>query len=231
MKVDQFLTKLRSSNFYGGQIVHAEKLPERRARYRGLSPEPPERIKRILDREGIKKLYTHQASAIESTRQGKHIVVVTGTASGKTLCYNIPVIEKILENPDACALYLYPTKALAQDQLRTLHRYQTIDLELPVRTGTYDGDTPPTTRRKLTNEANVLLTNPDMLHSGILPNHGTWAHFFSRLKFVVIDEIHAYRGVFGSNVSHVLNRLNRICAHYGSEPVYVCCSATIRNPL
>ncbi len=231
MKVEQFLTHLRSSNFYGGQIVHAEPLPERMARHRVLSPAPHERIRRILQKEGIQKLYTHQASAIENARKGSHVVVVTGTASGKTLCYNIPVLEKILEEPNASALYLYPTKALAQDQLRTLHRYQTIDLELPLRTGTYDGDTPPTTRRKLKNDANVLLTNPDMLHSGILPNHGTWAHFFSRLKFVVIDEIHAYRGVFGSNVSHVLNRLNRICDHYGAAPTYICCSATIRNPL
>ena len=230
MKVDQFLTHLRSSNFYAGQLSHSERLPERKARFGRLEPGPHERVQRILQKEGIKQLYVHQAAAIENARAGRHVVVVTGTASGKTLCYNIPVIEKILENPDSCALYLYPTKALAQDQLRTLHRYQTIDVDLPLKTGTYDGDTPPTTRRKLKNEANVLLTNPDMLHSGILPNHGTWAHFFSRLKFVVIDEIHAYRGVFGSNVSHVLNRLNRICAHYGADPVYVCCSATIRNP-
>jgi DEAD/DEAH box helicase domain-containing protein len=230
MKVEQFLTHLRSSNFYAGQLSHAERLPERKARFGRLEPEPHERLQRILEKEGIKQLYLHQASAIENARAGRHVVVVTGTASGKTLCYNIPVIEKILNDPDSCALYLYPTKALAQDQLRTLHRYQTIDLDLPLKTGTYDGDTPPTTRRKLKNEANILLTNPDMLHSGILPNHGTWAHFFSRLKFVVIDEIHAYRGVFGSNVSHVLNRLNRICAHYGADPVYVCCSATIRNP-
>ncbi|UCG52454.1 MAG: DEAD/DEAH box helicase [Candidatus Latescibacterota bacterium] len=230
MKVEQFLTKLRSSNFYGGQIVHVEHLPERRARYATLEPTPPERIIRILDKDGISKLYTHQTASIEAVRTGKHAVVVTGTASGKTLCYNIPVLESILRDDSGCALYLYPTKALAQDQLRTLHRYQAIDLDLPLRTGTYDGDTPPATRRKLKNEANVLLTNPDMLHSGILPNHGSWAHFFSNLKYVVIDEIHTYRGVFGSNVSHVLNRLNRICNHYGAEPVYVCCSATIRNP-
>lgn len=231
MKVEQFLTKLRSSNFYGGQIVHAERLPERKARFAALSPPPPDRIARILDGEKIKKLYTHQTASIKNTRAGRHVVVVTGTASGKTICYNIPVLEKIVQDPSACALYLYPTKALAQDQLRTLHRYQAADPELPLKTGTYDGDTPPTTRRKLKNEANVLLTNPDMLHSGILPNHGTWSHFFSRLKFVVIDEIHTYRGVFGSNVSHVLNRLSRICAHYGASPVFICCSATIKNPL
>jgi DEAD/DEAH box helicase domain-containing protein len=183
-----------------------------------------------LEEEGIHRFYSHQVQAIDHVRSGKDVVVVTGTASGKTICYNVPVLAKLLEEPDACALYLYPTKALAQDQLRTLKRYQSADPHIPLRTGTYDGDTPPTTRRKLKNEANVLLTNPDMLHSGILPNHGTWAHFFGRLAFVVIDEIHTYRGVFGSNVSHVINRLNRICNHYGSKPVYICCSATIRNP-
>jgi DEAD/DEAH box helicase domain-containing protein len=230
MNVEQFLLKLRSSNFYAGQIVHAERLAERSARFAELTPPPAGRIANILEREGIKTLYTHQVDAIDNVRAGRHVVVVTGTASGKTLCYNVPVLESILEDPGHCALYLYPTKALAQDQLRTLHRYEQTDPEIPFRTGTYDGDTPPATRRKLKNEANVLLTNPDMLHSGILPNHGTWAHFFSRLKYVVIDEIHTYRGVFGSNVSHVLNRLNRICAHYGSSPVFICCSATIRNP-
>lgn len=230
MKVESFLTKLKSSGYYGGQIVHSEQLAERRGRFAPLDPPPPARIAHMLHEEGIRDLYLHQVKAIENVRAGKNVVVVTGTASGKTVCYNVPVLERILTDSDATALYLYPTKALAQDQLRTLHRYQRMDPELPLRTGTYDGDTPPATRRKLKNEANVLLTNPDMLHSGILPNHGSWAHFFSRLRFVVIDEIHTYRGVFGSNVSHVLNRLNRICRHYGADPAFVCCSATIRNP-
>lgn len=230
MKVEQFLTRLRSSNHYAGQITHAERIPEREAQFDTLTPPPDNRIKRILQEEEIHKLYTHQVQSIANVRGKRNVVVVTGTASGKTICYNIPVLEKILQNPDACALYLYPTKALAQDQLRTLQRYLMVDPQLPLRTGTYDGDTPPATRRKLKNEGNVILTNPDMLHSGILPNHGTWAHFFSRLQFVVIDEIHTYRGVFGSNVSHVINRLNRICSHYGANPVFICCSATIRNP-
>ena len=230
MNVEAFLTKLKSSRYYGGQITHVERLPKREARFAPLDPPPNNRIAHILREEGIRDLYLHQVRAIENVRAGRNAVVVTGTASGKTICYNVPVLEEILANPDSTALYLYPTKALAQDQLRTLHRYQGADPELPLRTGTYDGDTPPATRRKLKNEANVLLTNPDMLHSGILPNHGSWAHFFSRLKFVVIDEIHTYRGVFGSNVSHVLNRMNRICRHYGARPVFICCSATIRNP-
>ncbi|NIM20025.1 MAG: DEAD/DEAH box helicase [Candidatus Latescibacteria bacterium] len=231
MDVNRFLSLIRSSGSYDGQIVHAETLSPREADYALLSPPPQERLQRILAAEGIDKLYVHQARAVEKVRSGINVVVVTGTASGKTLCYNLPVLESIVEDPECCALYLYPTKALAQDQLRTLNRYRSVDPALPLRTGTYDGDTPPSTRRKLKNEANVLLTNPDMLHSGILPNHGIWARFFERLRYVVIDEIHAYRGVFGSNICHVLRRLNRICAHYGAEPVYICCSATIRNPL
>lgn len=231
MDVKKFLSRIYASSHYQGQIVHGETIPVREAKYSPVDPAPPPRLERILAEEGIESLYTHQADAVERVRSGAHVVVVTGTASGKTLCYNLPVLERIIENADTCALYLYPTKALAQDQLRTLNRLKTIDPDLPLRTGTYDGDTPPSTRRKLKNEANVLLTNPDMLHSGILPNHGMWARFFSRLRFIVVDEIHAYRGVFGSNVCHVLRRLNRICVHYGADPVYICCSATIRNPL
>jgi DEAD/DEAH box helicase domain-containing protein len=230
MNVGKFLAHLRSSNFYAGQIIHTEDIPERTARFGAIDPPLSDRIQGILKTEGIEELYTHQAQAINNVRQGQHTVVVTGTASGKTICYNAPVLEKIIEDDQSAALYLYPTKALAQDQLRTLHRYQQKDEYLPLRTGTYDGDTPPATRRKLKNEANVLLTNPDMLHAGILPNHGTWAHFFARLKFVVVDEIHTYRGVFGSNVAHVMHRLNRICEHYGSTPTFICSSATIKNP-
>ena len=231
MDVKNFLTRLRSSDFFEGQITQTEALARREAKYQPIDPPLPDRLRQVLSGDNIKSLYSHQAQAIEHVRSGRHIVVVTGTASGKTVCYNAPVIERLLEDPEACALYLYPTKALAQDQLRTLNRYHTVDPSLPLLTGTYDGDTPPTARRKLKNEANVILTNPDMLHSGILPNHGIWARFFARLKFIVVDEIHAYRGVFGSNVCHVLRRLNRLCAHYGAEPVYICSSATIRNPL
>jgi len=230
MNVRKFLKHLESLDWFEGQVVRAEELPAREARYASLDPAPPERVREVLRVEGIERFYTHQSQAITHARAGRHIVVVTGTASGKTLCYNVPVMETLLADSEACALYLYPTKALAQDQLRTLKRYRDADPKLPLVSGTYDGDTPPTARRKLKNDANVILTNPDMLHSGILPNHGTWSRFFSNLKFVVVDEVHAYRGVFGSNVSHVLGRLNRICAHYGASPVYVCCSATIRNP-
>lgn len=231
MNVKQFLSHIQSSASYRGQIVHTQHLPKRAARYADISQPLLKRITSLLDRDGIERLYIHQVKAIEHVRAHEHVVIVTGTASGKTLAYNIPMLETISADPAATALYLYPTKALAQDQLRTLQRYQGADAELPLQTGTYDGDTPPAVRRKLKNEANVLLTNPDMLHAGILPNHGSWARFFTNLRYVVVDEIHTYRGVFGSNVSHVLKRLNRICHHYGANPVYICCSATIRNPL
>lgn len=230
MNVDKFLKHIESSDWYDGQVVRTERLPERPARFAPLAPPIDARIAAVIGADGIAKLYTHQAEAIAHARAGEHVVVVTGTASGKTLCYNVPVLESILADPSSCALYLYPTKALAQDQLRTLTRYTEADASLPLIAGTYDGDTPPNARRKLKNDANVLLTNPDMLHSGILPNHGTWARFLANLKFVVVDEVHTYRGTFGSNVAHVLGRLNRICEHYGANPTFIGSSATIRNP-
>jgi DEAD/DEAH box helicase domain-containing protein len=230
MNVRKFLKHLETSDWYDRQIVRVEELPERPARFARLDPPVNARVAAVIGADGIEQLYTHQAEAISLARRGEHVVVVTGTASGKTLCYNVPVVESILQDAGACALYLYPTKALAQDQLRTLTRYLEADANLPLVCGTYDGDTPPNARRKLKNEANVLLTNPDMLHSGILPNHGTWARFLARLKYVVVDEVHTYRGTFGSNVAHVLSRLNRVCEHYGARPTYIGCSATIRNP-
>ncbi len=230
MNVEKFLKHVETSDWYDGQIVRVERLPERPARFAPLDPPVTPRVAAVIGADGIEKLYTHQAEAIARARAGEHVVVVTGTASGKTLCYNVPVLESILDDPASCALYLYPTKALAQDQLRTLTRYLEADAALPLVCGTYDGDTPPNARRKLKNDANVLLTNPDMLHSGILPNHGTWARFLAKLKYVVVDEVHTYRGTFGSNVAHVLGRLNRICEHYGARPTFIGSSATIRNP-
>src|SRR5690606_10765579 len=174
---------------------------------RPLRLSPP--IEKALRSMGIEALYSHQAEAVEAARRGENVVVVTGTASGKSLCYNIPVLEGLAEQEEAAALYLFPTKALTQDQLRGLLRFKEISPELPVIAGAYDGDTPANTRRTLREKGNCILTNPDMLHSGILPRHTSWGAFFENLRFVVIDEIHVYRGIFGSHVANVLRRLAR----------------------
>ncbi len=191
------------------------------------------RLASVLTARGIRALYVHQADAIAHALAGRHVVVTTPTASGKTLCYNVPVLQAILQDPAARALYLFPTKALAQDQLAELDRLsQALAESAGVDLGvfTYDGDTPQDARRSIRTRAHVVLTNPDMLHSGILPHHPRWAKLFENLRFVVIDELHTYRGVFGSHLANLLRRLRRICDHYGSKPVFVCCSATIANP-
>jgi DEAD/DEAH box helicase domain-containing protein len=179
--------------------------------------------------KGIRQLYTHQAIAAEAVHAGKNVVVVTPTASGKTLCYNLPILNSILENPDTRALYLFPTKALAQDQLAELYD---LNQRLDNRFGvfTYDGDTPADARRAIREKGHVVLTNPDMLHTGILPHHTRWTRLFENLRYIVIDELHTYRGVFGSHLCNVLRRLRRIANFYGSDPQFICCSATIANP-
>src|SRR5262250_1442224 len=196
-----------------------------------LAPFPPSldpRIGEALRARGISQLYSHQAQAWTWIEKGRHCVVVTPTASGKTLCYNLPVLQALLERADARVLYLFPTKALAQDQLAELEE---LAKNLPeLRMFTYDGDTPQDARRAVRARANLVLTNPDMLHSGILPHHTKWAVLFQNLRYVVIDELHAYRGVFGSHLANVLRRLARISAHYGARPQFIMASATIANP-
>ncbi len=179
--------------------------------------------------KGIKDLYAHQGAAAELARAGKDFVVVTPTASGKTLCYNLPVLNAILEDTDTRALYLFPTKALAQDQLAELHNLAT-RLDDCFGVFTYDGDTPSDARKAIRERGHVILTNPDMLHTGILPHHTKWTRVFENLKYVVLDELHTYRGVFGSHLANVLRRLARIAEFYGSKPQFICCSATIANP-
>ena len=184
-------------------------------------------------RAGFEQLYTHQAEAIEHALAGRHVVVITPTASGKTLCYNAPVLNAILQDPSSRALYLFPTKALAQDQLAELQGMaETLASTSGEQIGvfTYDGDTPQDARRTIRSRAHLVLSNPDMVHSGILPHHPRWAKLFENLRYVIIDELHAYRGVFGSHLCNVLRRLRRICRHYGSNPVFLCSSATIANP-
>jgi DEAD/DEAH box helicase domain-containing protein len=227
-----FLDQLRVDPAYRGQIAHVRSYPARPPRFASLDPPLAQPLGEVLAHLGIEHLYTHQVAAIDAARRGEDIVVVTSTASGKTLSYNLPVLEEILTVPQARALYLFPTKALAQDQLKSLRRLADADLTLSqaARSGVYDGDTPQSARRTLRDQANLILTNPDMLHSGILPYHTRWARFFANLRTVVVDEIHTYRGVFGSHVANVLRRLNRVCDHYGSAPRYSCSSATIANP-
>jgi DEAD/DEAH box helicase domain-containing protein len=229
MDTKQFIEHLKSLPTYRYQISHVEHIPARRARYGRLKKDLPKPLREALQASGASGLYTHQAEAINAIREGHHVVVTTSTASGKTLCYNLPVLENALNDWRARALYLFPTKALAQDQLRSLRdltRHTLSDLKF----GTYDGDTPRSARARLRKSASIILTNPDMLHLGILPNNRLWSQFLSRLHFVVIDEAHTYRGVFGSQVACILRRLRRLCERYGSQPLFVCCSATIANP-
>ena len=232
MNVADFLDDLMRDRAYRGQITHVERLPARAAAFADPECPLPDLISHSLDAAGISRLYSHQAAAVDAVRRGQDVVVVTGTASGKTMCYNLPVVEHLLETPGDKALYLFPTKALAQDQLKTLRGWQgsAPEFSRAVRPATYDGDTPRSNRRKIRTEANIVLSNPDMLHVGILPYHGRWASFLQRLRYVVVDELHTYRGIFGSNVAMVLRRLARVCEHYGARPQFVCSSATIANP-
>jgi DEAD/DEAH box helicase domain-containing protein len=231
-KITGFLKEIISASTYKGQIVHIGEIPPRDAEFQNPSSPIPSGLKKALNSQGIENLYSHQAEAVDLIRTGRNVAIVTSTASGKTLCYNIPVLETLLEEPSSTALYMFPTKALAQDQLRALGGLAGLVPGGDVRVipGTYDGDTPRYARRKLRQEANVIMTNPDMLNQGILPYHSRWSRFFAKLKYVVVDEMHTYRGIFGSNVANVLRRLRRIVRHYGAEPVFIFCSATIANP-
>lgn len=225
MKLAQILDQLRSSP----NVTHWEVLPAREARWADFPPSLDPRLRQVLQKRGIERLYSHQAQAVSAVLEGENVVVVTPTASGKTLCYNLPVLDAILKDPTSRAIYLFPTKALAQDQLAELHALVEA-LEVDVKTYTYDGDTPGSARQAIRSAGHIVLTNPDMLHSGILPHHTKWLRLFESLKYVVIDEVHGYRGVFGSHLANVLRRLKRIARFYGSDPVFILASATIANP-
>ena len=214
-------------------VTAVRRLPAREAQFGGDVAGIDDRLRDVLRERGIQGFYTHQAAAVEHARARHNVVITTPTASGKTLCYNAPVLSAVLRDPSTRALYLFPTKALAQDQLAELHTLsdqlsRRSDLEIGVFT--YDGDTPQDARRAIRGRAHIVLSNPDMVHSGILPHHPRWAKLFENLQFVIIDELHAYRGVFGSHLTNVLRRLRRICRHYGSNPTFICSSATIANP-
>jgi len=221
----QFIEELKGHE----HIVHWHEVEPREARLRPMPDSVDGRIQAALSKRGIKQLYTHQYSAYETVRKGEHIVAVTPTASGKTLCYNLPVLQAIAEDDSSRALYLFPTKALAQDQKSELNEI-IAEMGIDIKSYTYDGDTSPAIRQLVRNAGHIVITNPDMLHSAILPHHTKWVSLFSNLKYIVIDELHTYRGVFGSHVANVIRRLKRICRFYGSSPLFICTSATIANP-
>ncbi len=229
MALKNVLAHFLASQEGRGTLAAVHRQEAREARY-GEWPErlSPELIAMVKAR-GIERLYSHQSQAIAHVTGGRHTVIVTPTASGKTLCYNLPVLEAIRQDDSARALYMFPTKALEQDQLAELQ--ESIDaLQGTARVFTYDGDTPADARRSIRSRAHVVITNPDMLHTGILPHHTRWSRFFANLRYVVMDELHTYRGVYGSHLANVLRRLKRIAAFHGSNPVFIMCSATIANP-
>lgn len=215
-----------------GMVVTAwRRFPAEPAQFADYPDAVDDRLRAALAAEGIARPYVHQAEAMAHALEGRHVVTITPTASGKTLCYNAPALSAILRDPATRALYLFPTKALAQDQLAELLTLTgRLEEHMSIGACTYDGDTPQDARRVVRGRAHLVLSNPDMLHSGILPHHPRWAKLFENLRFVVIDELHAYRGVFGSHLANILRRLRRVCAHYGSSPVFICSSATIANP-
>ena len=225
-----FLQRLTAQPTYAGQIVHIEHIPPRDADCAELDKPLVSNLQNRLAEHGLLPLYTHQVEAVNYARNGMNVMVSTSNASGKTLCYNIPVLQAILTEPTSRALYLFPTKALAQDQLRGLQDLFCPELFKAEEFATFDGDTPQPERAEIRKRARVIVTNPDMLHVGILPNHQSWSRLLRHLRYVVVDEAHTYRGVFGSHVACVLRRLRRLCSHYGSNPQFICCSATIANP-
>jgi DEAD/DEAH box helicase domain-containing protein len=228
----EYLTALKASPRFGPQVVHHEKLPGQPARIASLARPLPAELVQALARQGISRLYSHQVAAIDLIRAGRHVIVATPTASGKSLIYNIPVFEHLLADPEAGALYLFPLKALAQDQLKAIEELTT---QLPAGQGPTaaicDGDTSAYRRKKLREQPpRILITNPDMLHLSMLGYHGSWASFWASLTHVIIDEVHTYRGVFGSHMAWVLRRLQRLCRFYGREPRFLLSSATVGNP-
>jgi DEAD/DEAH box helicase domain-containing protein len=225
----EVIAQLRADREFTDRVTHWEVVPAREGQYADIPAGVDARIRSALLSRGIDRIYSHQLATWDLVRSGKSVVLVSPTASGKTLAYNLPVLQNLLEDPDARALYLFPTKALSQDQQSELNEV-VLGGEIPVKVFTYDGDTPGSIRISARDEGRIIITNPDMLHTGILPNHPKWIKVLKNLRYVVIDEMHSYRGVFGSHMTSVIRRLKRIAAFYGSAPVFISCSATIGNP-
>jgi len=229
MVIETILDKLGHSPRFQKNIVDWRTVPSRPARFACLPPDTHPELKKTLAQTGIDKLYLHQREATELAQQGQHLVIATPTASGKTLCYNIPVINSLLDAPSATALYIFPTKALSQDQLAGFQRLNQ-GFQKPLKALTYDGDTPAAARKIIRSSADVVVTNPYMMHAGIMPNHTRWIRFFQGLTYVVIDEMHTLTGILGSHFANVIRRLQRLCRNYGSDPTFIMSSATIANP-
>ncbi len=232
-----FIDQLKEYPSYRNQIAHIEHIASRQQSYGELAEPLHPTLHSYLEAAHLLPLYSHQAQAINAARSAKNVFIVTPAASGKTLCYNVPVLDAALNDTRSCALYLFPTKALSQDQLRGLRELFALPqpsspiLALPgLDCAIFDGDTPPEERGEIKRSSRLVLTNPDMLHLGILPNHQSWSRFLHHLRYVVVDEAHVYRGIFGSHVANVLRRLRRLSALYGANPQFICCSATIANP-
>jgi len=228
-RVAAILDQLRASPVTAGRIVHEARLEAQPARFADWPAPLHPRLIAALRACGIGRPYSHQAEACQAVLDAEDVVVVTPTASGKSLCFVVPVLDAWLKDAEARSLWLFPTKALAQDQLAAL---QDLARHLPpgLRAATYDGDTPPGLRQAVRQAGHIVVTNPEMLHTGVLPHHTSWVRLFQNLRVIVVDELHAYRGVFGSHLANVLRRLRRLCRFYGSDPVVVACSATIANP-
>ena len=229
MNLEQLLFFLQEDQSFIKNVTRWEKIPASRGCFVDFPKHLDVKVVRALKEKGIIRLYEHQGEALDALNRGENVAVVTPTASGKTLCYNLPVINEIVKNPSTRALYLFPTKALSQDQTAELNMFIS-SLGTAIETGTYDGDTPVSLRKKIRNKTQIVISNPDMLHKAILPHHTRWVKLFENLKFVVIDEMHTYRGVFGSHVANVIRRLKRICKFYGSSPLFICSTATVANP-
>lgn len=224
------LDELRNDEPFARNVTHWEVVPPRTGNFAPFPDELNDDLRRVLHYRGINHLYSHQANTYRHIRGGDNVVLVTPTASGKTLSYNLPILQNFLHDATANALYLFPTKALSHDQQAVIEG-MVADSGIPVPTYTYDGDTPASIRSSVRERSRIVITNPDMLHTGILPNHPRWIRFINGLRYVVIDELHTYRGVFGSHLANVIRRLKRITAFYGAKPRFICCSATIGNPL
>lgn len=234
MTIDQVLDMMRRDAAFMQNVKAWQTFSAQNAEFADFPPQLDQRLIQALQKQGIRRPYRHQAEALALIEQHQHTTIVTPTASGKTLCYNLPVLNSILHNRESRALYLFPTKALSQDQMNELHELVKLlenQIDFDIKSYTFDGDTPADARQAIRSAGHIVVTNPDMLHTGILPHHTTWVKLFENLHYIVIDEIHQYRGVLGSHLANVLRRLKRICLFYGSRPQFICCSATIANPL